>query len=160
MKRFFAILITVCLLLALLPTAAAAAEETTSGSLELRDGFALASVRCVLADGSYTLVPFEQTEAGYTYSFPTPDGAFTVLPEYYSLTVWDGTVDLSWYDAAQTEFCLDNPAQLAGFAALVNGRIDADTPDYRVKGDLSELVSTQIDDFLLARADRDLPLAI
>ena len=150
MKRLFAILICACLLLALLPTAAA--EQTTSGSFELREGFALASVRCVLADGSYTLVPFEETEAGYTYSFPTPDGAFTVLPEYYSLTVWDGAVDLSWYDAAQTEFCLDNPAQLAGLAALVNGRIDADTPDYRVKGDLSELVSTQIDDFLLVGA--------
>ena len=34
---------------------------------------------------------------------------------------WDGTVDISWYDPAQTEYTIDTPAKLAGLAALVNG---------------------------------------
>ncbi len=150
MKRILAFLLAAALLCGCLPAAWAA--ETTGGTLERRAGFELASVRCQFADGSYELIPFSEKAEGYTYSFPTPDEIFTVIPEYYSLTVWDGAVDISWYDADKTEFCLDNPAQLAGLAALVNGRTDADTPDYRVKGDLDELVSTQIDDFLLVGA--------
>ena len=53
----------------------------TSGSFDLREGYDLASVRCEFSDGSYTLIPFEQTETGYTYAFPTPAAPFTVLPE-------------------------------------------------------------------------------
>ena len=37
---------------------------------------------------------------------------------------WDGTVDLSWYDPAKTEYEIDTPAKLAGLAALVNGMAD------------------------------------
>ena len=37
---------------------------------------------------------------------------------------WDGTVDISWYDPAQTEYTIDTPAKLAGLAALVNGMAD------------------------------------
>lgn len=40
-------------------------------------------------------------------------------------------------------FPIDTPAKLAGLAALVNGQVDAGTPDYRIKGDRSELVSTR-----------------
>lgn len=29
---------------------------------------------------------------------------------------WDGTVDISWYDPAQTEYTIDTPAKLAGLA--------------------------------------------
>ena len=150
MKRFLAILLCFALAAALIP--AAYGDGVTTGTLERREGFDLASVRCQYADGSYALVDFSETEGGYEYSFPTPAEAFTVIPEYYSLTVWDGAVDVSWYDGEQTEFYLDNPAQLAGLAALVNGLTDADTPDYRVKGDLSQLVCTKVDDFLLVGA--------
>lgn len=150
MKRFVAFLMILALLCGFLPSAWAAG--TTSGTFEHRAGFDLASVRCQFADGSYELLAFTETASGYTYSFATPDAAFTVIPEYFSLTVWDGAVDISWYDAEKTEFYLDNPAQLAGLAALVNGALDAKTPDYRVKGDLRELVCTRIDDFLLVGA--------
>ena len=75
-----------------------------------------------------------------------------IMPEYFSTTVWDGAVDISWYDASQTAFYLDTPAKLAGLAALVNGQVDAGTPDYRIKGDRSELVSTRVDDYLLVGA--------
>jgi hypothetical protein len=36
-------------------------------------------------------------------------------------TVWDGTADISWYDADQTSFDISTPEQLAGVAQLVNG---------------------------------------
>lgn len=52
----------------------------------------------------------------------------------------------------QTVFSIDTPAKLAGLAALVNGQVDAGTPDYRIKGDRSELVSTRVDDYLLVGA--------
>ena len=35
-------------------------------------------------------------------------------------TVWDGTADISWYDADQTSFDITTPEQLAGVAQLVN----------------------------------------
>ena len=35
-------------------------------------------------------------------------------------TVWDGTADISWFDATQTSFDISTPEQLAGVAQLVN----------------------------------------
>ena len=35
-------------------------------------------------------------------------------------TVWDGTADITWYDASQTSFDISTPEQLAGVASLVN----------------------------------------
>ncbi|MEG3071221.1 MAG: hypothetical protein RQM92_10740 [Candidatus Syntrophopropionicum ammoniitolerans] len=44
--------------------------------------------------------------------------------------VWDGSVDVSWYNSAGTVFYINTPAQLAGLAALVNGHVDVGvTPD-------------------------------
>lgn len=42
------------------------------------------------------------------------------MVEYFSTTRWDGAVDLSWYNGADTEFTITTPAQLAGLAELVN----------------------------------------
>ena len=150
MKRLLCWILSLCLLLCLVPGAAAA--ERVTGTLERRAGYDLASVRCELADGSYFFASVEETAAGYAYAFDCPAGTYTVKPEYFSTTVWDGTVDISWYDASQTVFSIDTPAKLAGLAALVNGQVDAGTPDYRIKGDRSELVSTRVDDYLLVGA--------
>ena len=35
-------------------------------------------------------------------------------------TIWDGTADISWYDASETSFDISTPEQLAGLAQLVN----------------------------------------
>ena len=35
-------------------------------------------------------------------------------------TVWDGSADISWYDASETSFDISTPEQLAGVAQLVN----------------------------------------
>ena len=153
MKRLLCWILSLCLLLCLVPGAAAA--ERVTGTLERRAGYDLASVRCELADGSYFFASVEETAAGYAYAFDRPAGTYTVRPEYFSTTVWDGAVDISWYDASQTAFYLNTPAKLAGLAALVNGQVDAGTPDYRIKGDRSELVSTRVDDYLLVGAGGD-----
>ena len=41
--------------------------------------------------------------------------------EATEVDVWDGTVDTSWYDEAQTEFTITTAEQFAGLAYLVNG---------------------------------------
>jgi len=41
-------------------------------------------------------------------------------PQLKAQTVWDGTIDISWYDASQTSFDISTPEQLAGLASLVN----------------------------------------
>ncbi|MCD7947520.1 MAG: S-layer homology domain-containing protein [Oscillospiraceae bacterium] len=56
-----------------------------------------------------------------------------------SAAVWDGTVDISWYDPAQSEYYIGTPAQLAGLAALVNGMADPTCPE--IIGDQSYLKS-------------------
>ncbi len=152
MKRSILCLFLCVCLIAQAALCASAEDGFVSGTLEKRPDYDLATVRCELSDGSYFFVEFEETADGYRYRFPTPDGAYTVLPEYYCLSVWDGAVDISWYDAEQTTFYLETPAQLAGLAALVNGQVDAQTPDYRIKGDRSELVSTRDGHFLLVGA--------
>ena len=35
-------------------------------------------------------------------------------------TIWNGTADVTWYDASQTSFDISTPEQLAGLAQLVN----------------------------------------
>ena len=42
------------------------------------------------------------------------------VPRAQAQTVWDGTADISWYDATQTSFDISTPEQLAGVAQLVN----------------------------------------
>ena len=121
MKRLLCWILSLCLLLCLVPGAAAA--ERVTGTLERRAGYDLASVRCELADGSYFFASVEETAAGYAYAFDCPAGTYTVKPEYFSTTVWDGAVDISWYDASQTVFSIDTPAKLAGLAALVSPSI-------------------------------------
>lgn len=150
MKRLLAVILTLCLLLGTVPAIAAAGE--TAGTLEKRTGYDLATVRCEVADGSYFFADVTETETGYTYRFDRATNGGRIIPEYFSTTVWDGAVDISWYDKTKSEFYLDTPAKLAGLAALVNGRVDIDTPTYRIKGDQKELVSTKHDDFLLVGA--------
>lgn len=63
---------------------------------------------------------------------------------------WDGMVDISWYDPAQTEYTIDTPAKLAGLAALVNGM--ADPAAKAIVGDRSYLVSKKVDNVMLVGA--------
>ncbi len=42
------------------------------------------------------------------------------LPMAQAQTVWNGTADITWYDASQNTFDISTPEQLAGVAQLVN----------------------------------------
>ena len=94
-------------------------------------------------------IPFQETESGYVYTLPAGVSADDVTVEYFSTVKWDGAVDISWYDADKDVFTLTTPAQLAGLAALVNGRTSAETSRWRVKGDTALLVSTRMDNVTL-----------
>ena len=151
MKRLLCWILSLCLLLCLVP-GAAAAERVTGTNWSAARAMTLRRCAASWPTGATFFASVEETAAGYAYAFDRPAGTYTVRPEYFSTTVWDGAVDISWYDASQTAFYLDTPAKLAGLAALVNGQVDAGTPDYRIKGDRSELVSTRVDDYLLVGA--------
>ncbi|MBR2779737.1 MAG: S-layer homology domain-containing protein [Firmicutes bacterium] len=74
----------------------------------------------------------------------------SIYAEAASSTAWDGSVDVSWYNPDQSEYYISTPAQLAGLAALVNGRTDAACPS--VKGDKDLIQYTKYDDVLLVGA--------
>ena len=63
---------------------------------------------------------------------------------------WDGTVDISWYDPAKTEYEIDTPAKFAGLAALVNGM--ADPTAKKIVGNTAYLVSKKVDNVMLVGA--------
>jgi hypothetical protein len=47
---------------------------------------------------------------------------FGLLPLAQAQTVWDGTADISWYDATETSFDISTPEQLAGVAQLMTSQ--------------------------------------
>ncbi|TEB16966.1 The GLUG motif protein [Pelotomaculum sp. FP] len=49
------------------------------------------------------------------------DASVTQTMNGASTNVWDGSVDVSWYNTTDTVFYINTPAQLAGLAAIVNG---------------------------------------
>ena len=77
---------------------------------------------------------------------------FTLLPMQAAAKseAWDGSVDISWYDPAKSEYYLSTPAQLAGLAALVNGM--ADPAAAKITGDKSYLKSIRVDNVMLVGA--------
>lgn len=78
--------------------------------------------------------------------------ALSVLPfeARAASDAWDGTVDISWYDPAKTEYEIDTPAKLAGLAALVNGM--ADPTAKKIVGNTAYLVSKKVDNVMLVGA--------
>ena len=65
--------------------------------------------------GTYTALPLQTG-----YSFTMPAANVSVVADYVSI-VWDGTIDVSWYDPTSQVFRLQYAAQYAGLAAIVNG---------------------------------------
>ncbi len=132
----------------LLPDVSSAkAGDTVTGRVEALPGWDIATVR-VEYGGKTEYADLE----GDTFSFTMPDGDVTLRAAFYTLDVWDGAVDVSWYDPAKSEYELSTPAQLAGLAALVNGMVDVHTPEWRVKGDRSLISCTAYPNTLLVGA--------
>ena len=104
-KRILGIILCLCLLVQLLP-AVGLASDTITGIVPLKAGQDVATIRCELADKSYTFLDFTKEADGYHYSFEKPDQSYEIIPEYFSTTVWDGAVDISWYDETKDAFYL------------------------------------------------------
>jgi uncharacterized repeat protein (TIGR02543 family) len=66
-------------------------------------------------------------------SFTMPAANVTVTAIFIASSsnpdAWDGSVDISWYNTTDTSFAISTPAQLAGFAAIVNGTAGGITQD-------------------------------
>jgi hypothetical protein len=75
--------------------------------------------------------------------------AFNPGPALAEGSVWDGSVDVSWYNATDTVFYISTTAQLAGLAALVNGHVDAGVTPEMITGSFTPSADywTEIDDF-------------
>ena len=131
------------------PEPLAAGTEVT---VEHRSGYDVATVHYTDVSGTEQSIEFRETENGYAYTLPQGVAENAVTVEYFSTTEWDGAVDISWYDAGKSEFTLTTPAQLAGLAALVNGRTSAETSRWRIKGDTALLVSTRKDNVIIVGA--------
>ncbi|MCR5665353.1 MAG: InlB B-repeat-containing protein [Eubacterium sp.] len=91
-------------------------------SVSVATDYYLAQVRLAQTEGennetTYTVL---EPNSDGTYSFTMPEGDVEVIADSISI-VWDGTIDLTWYDADEDTYELSYGAQLAGAAALVNG---------------------------------------
>lgn len=71
---------------------------------------------------------------GNTAVFEMPDTDTIVYADFISI-VWDGTIDLTWYDPDADTITIDYPAQLEGAAALTAGLFnDIPTREVTVSG--------------------------
>lgn len=98
----------------------ASAGDTVSVNAVAADGYYTAQVRYAYQDNGSTVYKSVKADANGNYTFTMPEGTVEVYADFISI-VWDGTVDISWYDPDQTEYDLKYGAQLAGLSALVNG---------------------------------------
>lgn len=137
--------------------AAAPAGQKVQGTFTTVAGYDIATIRYYTDENrsAYAFADFtyNQTTGSYEYSFTVPYDGFTsrtsqefiggsqadpeatVIAEYYDTTVWDGAVDVSWYNETSASFSISTPAQFAGLAAIVNGSLDSKVKDYMVKGE-------------------------
>lgn len=67
---------------------------------------------------------------------------------------WDGTVDLTWYEeqggASASDYYISTPAELAGLAAMVNGKVSQDCK--KITGNKKLIKCTKVDNFSLTDA--------
>lgn len=67
---------------------------------------------------------------------------------------WDGTVDLTWYEeqggASASDYYISTPAELAGLAAMVNGKVSQDCK--KIIGNKKLIKCTKVDNFSLTDA--------
>lgn len=104
--------------------------STVAVDVKDNSGSYVAQVR-YSTDGGTTYTALSSDD-GYTFKVPEDAESVQVCADYVS-KVWDGTVDVTWFDPVtyspeegsdideQTDYYLTYPAQVAGLAALVNG---------------------------------------
>ncbi len=114
--------------------------ETVTGTISAENGYDIATVR-IETGSSYFFADINASETGFSFKMPANAKGVNIVAHYMSTSVWDGSVDVSWYDPAASSYNISQPAELAGLAALINGRVDADTPSYMIKGNASYIKS-------------------
>ena len=111
------------------------AEEGTEVTFEVKDMSAAneaEKAEYVTADGTATQCKrVEDADEGvikYTFMMPGSDVTLdlTLTEKEHVYGTWDGTVDVRWYNGHEkdTEYEIYTPAELAGLAAIVNGKLD------------------------------------
>lgn len=111
------------------------AEEGTEVTFEVKDMSAAneaEKAEYVTADGTATQCErVEDADEGvikYTFTMPGSDVTLdlTLTEKEHVYGTWDGTVDVRWYNGHEkdTEYEIYTPAELAGLAAIVNGKLD------------------------------------
>ena len=155
--KFLSFLLAVCLLTGLFPNAGFFAIEADAAGLSHGTCTISGTTVTVKPDQYYDLCTLSylssgnreyvdcsrwtKTSTGYTISIPS--GVTAVSATYFCTSVWDGSLDVSWYSKNQTTFHLTNPAQLAGLAAIVNGIYNSDIDRDHIKGDISCIVDNK-----------------
>lgn len=108
-------------------------DEEVTVTAAVVDGYYLAQIRYAYqADQDTVYMTTDTTDGQAVFSMPADQ--VTVYADYISV-VWDGTVDLTWYDAEQSVYDIRYPAQFAGAAVLCNGLFnDIPTREITVSG--------------------------
>lgn len=114
------------------------ASEGYSGRALPDDGYDLASIRQIWTDGSgrkqERYIDYKEESSGYSFSAEAQEYDSEITACFYSLSKWDGAVDLTWYDPDAKEYEISTPAQLAGLAAITNGMVDQNvTEEWMIK---------------------------
>lgn len=112
-------------------------EESSDGKITGKaipaDGYQLATIRACYREGDKDLedyIEYNENDGSFSYDIDAlkkahPDAEdITLTATFINQKVWDGGVDLSWYDPEKKSFEISTPAQLAGLAAIVNGMVD------------------------------------
>jgi hypothetical protein len=82
-------------------------------------GYYLAQLR-YSTDGGATYAALAPDGEDGSYTFTMPDADVNVQADFVSV-VWDGTIDVTWYDPADSLYTLRYAAQFEGAAAINNG---------------------------------------
>ena len=114
-------------------------NEDYTGTAIPDEGYDLATVRQIWTeDGAekeqYLEYTYDSENNNYTFEVQSKEYDSVITAHFFSLEVWDGAVDLTWYDPDNTVFEIGTPAQLAGLAAITNGMVDdTQTFEYMIK---------------------------
>ncbi len=105
-----------------LSASAAAAGTTVTVTATPASGYYTAQVRVAQGSSASDSLAYEAIAATSdgTYSFTMPAANVVVSVDFVSI-VWDGTIDVTWYNTTDTTFALQYAAQFAGLAAIVDG---------------------------------------
>ena len=116
-----------------------AGEQGYSGTATPADGYDLATIRQIWTEGDtekeqYLDYTYNSSDNTYSFEVQSKEYDSVVTAYFFSLEVWDGAVDLTWYDPDDTVFEIGTPAEFAGLAAITNGMVDdTQTFEYMIK---------------------------